>query len=270
MRRTFKLLLLKKIKDDIKNPNTKKAAVKLLIEPFGNLLSDNKFLSSLANKLDYFPSRLKTLTDNHEKVFLPRNCIPNDVLKEIYHFWIKNSIPSTDRDLFVMKCVSLKWITCMFTSIRWILWTKISLNSLKLKKNRASKSYMKSQRMIYTKKIRKMHTDVVASRDNIQCSLSTFLRYKAFYITPPSETEKESCICMKCQNVHLLLQEIKTYRSTQNLSKHHSFTELLNSEPPINSNNFPECNDTKEINYYIFEIKTESEKNRRVPTYNSS
>ena len=109
----------------------KKAAVKLLIESLGNLLSDNKFLSWLASKLDYFPSRLKTRIDNHEKVFLPHSCLSNDVLKEIYHFWIKNSIPSTDRDLVVMKYVSLKWITCTFTSIRWILWTKISLNSLK-------------------------------------------------------------------------------------------------------------------------------------------
>ena len=97
MRKTFKLLLLKKIKDDIKNSHTKKAAVKLLLASFGNLLSDNKFLSWLANKLGYFPSRLKTLIDNHEKDFLPDNCLPNDVLKEIYHFCIKNSIPSTDR-----------------------------------------------------------------------------------------------------------------------------------------------------------------------------
>ena len=68
----------------------------MLIESFGNLLSDNKFLSWLANKLDYFLSRLKTLIDNQEKVLLPSNCFPNDVLKEIYYFWIKNSIPSTD------------------------------------------------------------------------------------------------------------------------------------------------------------------------------
>ena len=53
-------------------------------------------------------------------------------------------------------------------------------------------------------------------------------------------------------------KRINTYRSAQNLSKHYSVTEFLNSEPPINSNNFPECNDTKEISYYIFEIKTES------------
>ena len=82
----FQTLIIKKIKDDIKNPLTKKAAVKLLIEFFGNLLSDNKVLSWLANKLDYFPSRLKTLINNHEKFLLPRSCLPNDVLKEIYHF----------------------------------------------------------------------------------------------------------------------------------------------------------------------------------------
>ena len=46
--------------------------------------------------------------------------------------------------------------------------------------------------MIHTKTIRKMHTDFVASRDSIQCSLSTFFRYKPFYITPPSEREKKS------------------------------------------------------------------------------
>ena len=94
----FQAVIITKIKDDIKNPHTKKPAVKLLIESFGNLLSKNKFLSWLVNKLGYyFPSRLKTLIDNHEKDFFPRNCLPNDVLKEIYHFWIKNSIPSTDR-----------------------------------------------------------------------------------------------------------------------------------------------------------------------------
>ena len=107
-------LIIKKIKDDIKNPHTQKATVKLLIESFGNFLSDNKFLSWLANKLDYFPSRLKTLIDNHAKVFLPRNCLPNEVLKEIYHFWIKNSIPSTGRrsgrdEMFITRSKAYIW-----------------------------------------------------------------------------------------------------------------------------------------------------------------
>ena len=67
---------------------------------------------------------------------------------------------------------------------------------------------------------------------------------------------QKSCLCIKCQNLHLFLQGIHTYRSTQNLSKHYSVTQFLNSEPPINSNHFPKCSDTKEISYYIFEIKT--------------
>ena len=75
----FQAFIIKKIKYDTKNRHTKKAVIKLFIESFGNLLSDNKFLSWLANKLDYFPFRLKTLIDNHKKIFLPRNCLPNDV-----------------------------------------------------------------------------------------------------------------------------------------------------------------------------------------------
>ena len=41
----FQALIIKKIQDDIKNPHTKKAAVKLLIETFGNLLSGNIMVS---------------------------------------------------------------------------------------------------------------------------------------------------------------------------------------------------------------------------------
>ena len=44
----------------------------------------------------------------------------------------------------------------------------------KVEKNGTSKIYRKGHRMTYTKAIRKMHTDCVVSRDNIQCSLSTF------------------------------------------------------------------------------------------------
>ena len=102
----------------------------MVIESFGNLLCGNKFLSWLANKLDYFPSGLKVLIDNHEKAFLPRNCLPNDVLKRIYHFWIKNSISSTDRRSgrdemcsTKMKCMHVHKHTLDFED-------EISLNSL--------------------------------------------------------------------------------------------------------------------------------------------
>ena len=51
----------------------------------------------LTSKLDYYPNRLLTLINNYKKVFVPRNSLPANVLKEIYSFWVKNSIPITYR-----------------------------------------------------------------------------------------------------------------------------------------------------------------------------
>ena len=80
-----------------------------------------------------------------------------------------------------------------------------------------------------------MYTDFVASRDNIQCSLSTLFRYKPFYITPPSERERESCLCINAKtSIYFYKEGINAYRRTRNLSKHYSVTKFLNIEPPIN------------------------------------
>ena len=70
------------------------------------------------------------------------------------------------------------------------------------------------------------------------------------------QREKESYLFIKCQNVHLPLQGTNTYNNTQNLCKNYSVTEFFNSKPHINSNNFSEYNEIKEISYYIFGIKT--------------
>ena len=35
--------------------------------------------------------------------------------------------------------------------------------------------------------------------------LLMFIRCKSFYATPPTEREKKSCLCVKCQNAHLRL-----------------------------------------------------------------
>ena len=48
------------------------------------------------------------------------------------------------------------------------------------------------------------------SNRGLQCSFTKFFRYKSFNLTPPTEQEKESCLGMKCQNVHLLLKGINT------------------------------------------------------------
>ena len=55
-------------------------------------------------------------------------------------------------------------------------------------------------------------------------SLTTFFTYKPFYYVLPSEREKQSCVCINCQNTHLLLQAINYYRSLKKLQPHESLT----------------------------------------------
>ena len=57
-----------------------------------------------------------------------------------------------------------------------------------------------------------------------KCSLffSIFFKYKPFYITPPTERQKESYLCIKCQNAHLPFRGINTYHGLKNLMKNSS------------------------------------------------
>ena len=73
--------------------------------------------------------------------------------------------------------------------------------------------------MVYTKPIRKMFQSFTEKEGNC-CSLSTFLKYKPFYITNPTEREKELCLCKRCLNAHLLLSGISIFRKTTKLTPH--------------------------------------------------
>ena len=94
-------------------------------------------------------------------------------------------------------------------------------------------------------------------RENVHCSFSTFFKYKPIYITPLTEREKETCLCIKCQNAHLLLRVVKTYYDLKNLMKYSPVTQCIKNDPKKDVKNFPECDDTKEI-IYVFEAKVES------------
>ena len=59
------------------------------------------------------------------------------------------------------------------------------------------------------------------------CSLATFYKFKSFDIGPPTEWEKESCLCVKCQNTHLLLKGINNFRNSKKLNQLDSVTEFL-------------------------------------------
>ena len=96
----------------------------------------------------------------------------------------------------------------------------------------------------------------------IDCFYSLFYKYKPFYVIPPTEREQESCLCIRCQNSHLLLKGVNSYRKMKNLSQHTLVITFLNDSQSLKLSDrtdiYPEFNDEKEINYYIFGPKTES------------
>ena len=101
----FQILIINKIKEDLRKHNKRESALILLIETFDDFIHDHKFISWLSFKLDYYPGRLKSLINNTKKLFVPRNSFPNVVLNEIYSFLIKTSIPSTRLDCDATICL---------------------------------------------------------------------------------------------------------------------------------------------------------------------
>ena len=100
-----------------------------------------------------------------------------------------------------------------------------------------------------------MHKSLSELNKGLHCSFITFFRYKPFYMTPPTEREKESCLCMKCQNVHLLLRGINTYRNMKKITKRYSVTQFIRSNPKNDTDTFPEYNDMKEKTVISLKVK---------------
>ena len=80
-------------------------------------------------------------------------------------------------------------------------------------------------KMIYVESIRKLKNDF--SSKHVPVSLTTFFKFKPFYCILPSEKEKQSCVCINCQNLHLLLKAVNRYRTSKNLNPHESLTKYL-------------------------------------------
>ena len=131
-----------------------------------------------------------------------------------------------------------------------------------LKKTGKTKTYVRAHRRIYTKPIRQLFKDFIENHSDLKCSFSTFYKYRPFYIGPPTEREKESCPCIKCQNAHLFLKGINNFRKTKCLKQLNSVTEFLYLKSSMSSEDLaklhPEFSSPKETSYYIFGMKTET------------
>ena len=124
--------------------------------------------------------------------------------------------------------------------------TNITKKEIVLRKTGTKKKYMTAQRMVYTCPVKKVYQAFVET--GFVCSISTFIKYKPFYITAPTEREKESCLCKKCLNAHLLLAGINNFRKAQKLALHISVTDFVNNQDPHDHRTkYPECYDMSNV-----------------------
>ena len=84
--------------------------------------------------------------------------------------------------------------------------------------------------MVYTKSIKRLHLEYLTVHPSIDCSRSTIVNYRQFYIEVPTEIEKQSCLCIVCQKAHTKLRGIKTFRKLEKLQPMYSVTKYLKSQ----------------------------------------
>ena len=108
-------------------------------------------------------------------------------------------------------------------------------------------------KMIYIESIRKLCNEY--NTLNMPVSLTTLFSFKSLYCVMPSEKEKQSCVCINCQNPHPLIQGINRYHTSKNFKSHDLLTTYFQE---LNSGNkFDELNENISYTYYKYE-KAES------------
>ena len=87
---------------------------------------------------------------------------------------------------------------------------------------------MAAQQMVYTRPVKKIYQAFVETE--FACLVARFIKYKPFYITAPTEREKELCLHKICLNTHLLLAGMSNIRKAQKLPLHLSINDFLNEK----------------------------------------
>ena len=255
----FKNKVLTKLSEDIKSRTSKRSAAKFLYDSFGESLNDYTFIRWLAKKLKLKPCRLKDIVNNAHKEFAPRHSMPSTFHQGILNYWLKeeNSIISNDRrnGRDVVRIPKLTYLS----KYGGLSDPNIEEEDVLLKKANKVKHHVKAPRMVYTKSLDRLHLDFLKAEPEIICSRSTFFKFKPFYIEQPTEREKQSCLCIVCQNAHTKLEGINTFRRMEKLRPIVSASEYLLSQKSedLDPSLYPERTSKKKVNYYVFETVLE-------------
>ena len=144
----------------------------------------------------------------------------------VIHFWKEHSVLSVD-------CRNNRHSVRISKNKLSAVYHNLVDNNIKLVETKFG-AKLEAQRYIYTKPVRKLHATFIAENEYV--SLSSFYRLKPFYVLPPTEREKESCMCL---NAHCLYEPLKKNVPYNNLSE--SLSSYLLSEihcEPDEKNNF--------------------------------
>ena len=186
----------------------------------------------------------------HEKK-KPRHFVSPETHKVVYEFWLQqeNAIMSTDRrsgrdELRICKLEYLRLYPLYEHQ-----WNKNNRKGVCAEKYRNKEEIHGSPVNVLYSASEKIYHDFVET--GFAYSIGSIIKYKSFYITAPTEREKESCLCKNCLNTHLPLAGINNFWRAQKLLLHAPVTDFLNDQTLHGHS------DTSEVSFCFFEKKEE-------------
>ena len=112
---------------------------------------------------------------------------------EIYNFWKDNSITSVDRSngRDIVRVAKVKFLQ----KYKHFHDLGNEEEQVVLKKTANKKQWVKGPRKVYSKPSRDLYLEYV-NKNGSSVHFSTFYKYKPFYVTSPTEREKDCCLCI--------------------------------------------------------------------------
>lgn len=165
---------------------------------YGDEISDNNILSRLGKCLDTRPQRILHILEKDIEKRGKHRELSFDIKSLIFSTWNRNSIVTVDRrdgrDVVTIRKDN-------FDSI----YTDLVIPNDIVFEEAVSKrgiSIVKTTKRIATKTVRQIKNEL-KTKHEVDLAIGSIVKFKPFYITSPSEREKESCLCKFCLNIRL-------------------------------------------------------------------
>ena len=116
-----------------------------------------------------------------------------------------------------------------------------------------TKKIVYTGRKIYNDSLSALHEKFNAARIE-EVFFSVFYNYKPFYVSTPTEREKESCRCIDSLNPHLILKPINKFRKSVDVHEYQCLTTYLDELSNIDKDEIVNFLKEKIIKKYIIAL----------------